>query len=133
MVTYLLNLRDTSKIWIAIMNNMSNSEQVNNERRVCDRTQLARQMRLQFTDGNTLDCLTEDISLGGVLMVSEKEVTEEKIGQNAKLFFVNEDQQSDEFSCLITRISGFHISIELDRKQAAAFGKVLTKGIFKRQ
>jgi len=44
MVTNLLNLRDTSKIWIAIMNNMSNSEQVNNERRVCDRTQLARQM-----------------------------------------------------------------------------------------
>ena len=114
------------------MNDTSSSEQISNERRVCDRTQLARQMRLQLADGNELNCVTEDISLGGVLMASEKELAEEQVGQNANLFILHKDKQSEGFSCLITRITGFHISVELDRKQAAAFGKILTKGMFKR-
>ena len=113
------------------MKNTSSSEQVNKDRRVCDRTRLTRQMRLQLADGNELNCLTEDISLGGVLMMSERELTEEQVGQNAKLFILHNNKQSDGFSCLITRITGCHISVELDRKQAAAFGKVLTKGMFK--
>ena len=114
------------------MNNSSSSEQINNARRVCDRTQLSRQVRLQLADDNMLDCLTEDISLGGVLMESKKELAGELVGQNAKLFIINADNPSDGFSCLITRITSCHISVELDRKQAVRFGKVLTKGMFKR-
>jgi hypothetical protein len=102
------------------------------ERRVCDRTQLARKMRLQLADGRVLDCITEDISLGGVLMAADEKWPEGLVGQGAELFIVHKGKQSAGFSCLITRATGLFISVELDRKLAAAFGKELTKGMFKR-
>lgn len=103
------------------------------DRRVCERTEFSRKVKLIVNNQQRCECTTNDISLGGIQMSTSQAVPNIKTGQKAQLSFQDQEDSQNLFNCHVTRVDGQSISVEIDRSQAAAFGKALTKGMLKRK
>ncbi len=107
------------------------------EKRVCQRLELNRQVQIKLADGQLIKGLTEDISLGGLrVVVSESfaELDVSKINSRALLQFTFIDGQlSPEFLCTIVRCDPGSFCLKLDKKKAASFGMMLTRGALKKK
>ena len=111
----------------------SNPMHKSTDKRICDRINFNRPMIVEFEDGNTLECVTKNISLGGVLLQSTQATDNSCPWQAVKLFFVHDSSLSSAYHCEIIRISDKFLCLKIDCKAAAKFGKELTKGIFVRE
>ncbi len=106
------------------------------EKRVCQRIEINRSVQLQLENGLTIKGLTDDVSLGGVKIITRDEIDssllETQINKVAivQVIFVD-GQLSAEYPCSIVRCESGAICLELDKKKAASFGMMLTRGSFK--
>ena len=103
------------------------------ERRACQRIGINRPMSLELSSGERIEGLTEDISLGGVFFKTNVSLAEELLGQVASLQIGDGNQTSPSYPCRIARIIENNMGLELERDVMAAFGKELTKGMFRRK
>ncbi|MBI5463146.1 MAG: PilZ domain-containing protein [Gammaproteobacteria bacterium] len=111
----------------------SNFLQSDHERRACTRLPLAYAAVLESESGITIYGNTQDISLGGLLMRSQDDLTQLRPGEASHLaLLLDNGERTVPYPCVITRIADDGVGIALDRKFAAAFGKQLTKGMFSR-
>ena len=102
------------------------------EKRICQRIELNKQVQLQLADGQLIIGSTEDISLGGLRLITGTAFNHECLldtEQIALLKIVFPDGQlSSEFPCTIVRCDSGSICLKLDKKKAASFGMMLTRG-----
>ena len=103
------------------------------DKRICERITFNRQMLVELEDGNTLECITKNISLGGVLLQSTQATDNCGLGQAVKLFIVRDSGLSGAYHCEVVRISDKFLSLKIDCNAAAQLGKELTKGVFVRE
>lgn len=103
------------------------------EKRSCDRIGINRTINISLADGTMLGGVTMNISLGGVLLKPDRDISEQYLGSSASFTLVCKFGVSSVYLCKIIRISGDLISLEVDKKAAIKFGKELTRGIFARK
>jgi hypothetical protein len=107
--------------------------QVYAEKRSCDRVGVSRKINISLADGDSLDGVTMNISLGGILLKPGRSVGGQYLGTSASFTLICEFGVSSVYLCKIIRISDGLISLEVDKKAAVKFGKELTRGIFARK
>ena len=113
---------------------MNTSTQNNDDRRVCERIVLNRNVLVDLEGGRTINGITVDISLGGVCISVQEELDESFLQQNARLFIKDRDDNlSPEFPCTIVRQGENRLCLKLDRAKSTQFGIMLTKGLFKKK
>ncbi len=106
----------------------------NQERRHCDRIEHNRSVLLKLAGGQTINGITTDISLGGVKISTQEPYHEQWNEQHALLHIkLIDDELSPEYPCTIVRCQSGILCLKLDKKKAAAFGAMLTRGVFKRK
>ena len=107
------------------------------DKRVCQRIELNKQVQLKLSDGQIINGTTEDISLGGLRLITDDNYEHDKlisIKQIALLQVLFPDgQQSPEYPCTIVRCDSGSICLKLDKKKAASFGMMMTRGSLKKK
>lgn len=106
------------------------------EKRVCQRIEFNRSVQLKLADGHIINGLTDDISLGGLKIITrdnfENNILSNHPEQKALLQIKFVDGRlSSEYPCFIVRYESSSICLKLDKKKAASFGMMLTRGVFK--
>lgn len=104
----------------------------NAEKRTCERIMLRKQVAIELPDGTMIFGISENASLGGLLVHSQDKLDRLPMGISLSLYLLEGGKRSRAFPCQVTRISHSIIGLELDKKVAASFGMLLTKGVFKR-
>ena len=113
-------------------NLMSTSD--HQERRTCERIELNRSVLLKLAGGQTINGITTDISLGGVKISTQDTYNEQWNEQHAILHIkLIDDELSPEYPCTIVRCQSGILCLKLDKKKAASFGAMVTRGVFKRK
>jgi hypothetical protein len=114
-----------------IQNNLGAESQ---EKRVCQRLELNRRVQISLANGQLIHGLTEDISLGGLrIKTDDKFDMDTAYDQIAILQVLLDDKQlSAEYPCRIVRCREGAMCLQLDKKKAAAFGMMLTRGLLKK-
>ncbi len=116
------------------MTKMNTTTQNNDDRRVCERIVLNRNVQVDLASGQKINGITVDISLGGVCISVQEDLKESFLQQNARLFIKDrEGNLSPEFPCSIVRQSENSLCLQLDRAKSTQFGIMLTKGLFKKK
>lgn len=120
-----------TRIKVIIMNtSILNSD----ERRICERIVLNRNVLVALINGQQLNGITIDISLGGVCIAVQEKLEHNLQQQTAQLFIKDkEGNLSPEFPCTIVRQGGDSLCLKLDRAKSSKFGMMLTKGLFKKK
>lgn len=98
------------------------------EKRRCERNHIQQNIKLHIED-LMLSCISTDISLGGIALDCDSPVPDDIC--HKKAFFYLDDSET-KFNCTVIRNKENYIAIELDKKQAAIFGKQLTKKLLDR-
>ena len=113
---------------------MNTSTQNNDDRRVCERIVLNRNVQVDLASGQKINGITVDISLGGVCISVQEDLNENFLQQNARLFIKDrEGNLSPEFPCSVVRQGANRLCLQLDRAKSAQFAMMLTKGLFKKK
>ena len=94
------------------------------EKRSCERIPVRQNIKLQIEGGAYLECTSTDISLGGIALTCKAKIKGNLQGLKTRFSLEN---SSEKFDCTIVRQNSSHIAIEIDRKQAALFGKLLSR------
>ncbi len=116
------------------MNANSPSNTPNNvDRRLCKRFSLERPVKLTLDSGLIINAMTDDVSLGGVKVTSPEEFKDCSGASAVLQLWLDDEHLSAEFSCKIVRCESQVISLELERKKAAAFGMLVTRGLLKQK
>ena len=119
----------------SILSSLDSQEQ--QDKRVCQRIELNKQVQLKLADGQIINGLTEDISLGGLRIATEdsvESINAKNAAQSALLQIKFLDGQlSPEYQCTIVRCGPGSICVKLDKKKAASFGMMLTRGVLKQK
>lgn len=109
------------------------STRTDRERRTCDRVLLNYAVGLDTAEGARIRDTTRDISLSGLSIRSQNDLAQIRPGELAHFMLLLDDgMRSEPFPCVVNRIRGDLVGLALDKKSAAAFGKRLTKGMFRR-
>ncbi|MCU7938602.1 MAG: PilZ domain-containing protein [gamma proteobacterium symbiont of Bathyaustriella thionipta] len=108
------------------------------EKRVCQRIEHNRSVQLRLADGHIINGLTDDVSLGGLKIITrdniENTMLTNQSQQNVVLQIKYVDGQlSSEYPCSIARLESGAICLKLDKKKAVSFGMLLTKNMFRRK
>ena len=106
------------------------------DKRVCQRVGLNKQVRLKLADGQLINGITEDVSLGGVRISIDDAFgyNIEKTEQMAVLQIrFTDGQLSPEYPCTIVRCDTDSVCLQLDKKKAASFGMMMTRGALKQK
>ncbi|WP_198264342.1 PilZ domain-containing protein [sulfur-oxidizing endosymbiont of Gigantopelta aegis] len=105
------------------------------EKRVCQRLELNRRVQLSLANGQLIKGLTEDISLGGVRIKTDDKFEVDAFYEQTAILQVLLDDEllSAEFPCHIVRCHENAMCLQLDKKKAAAFGLMLTRGLLKQK
>lgn len=104
------------------------------ERRTCQRLSLNQCMQVELPSGERLTGESLDISLAGVLLKIDRVPDNVRENQSARLFLVlHNDDISRPFPCTIIRRTDNSLGLQLDMKNAPAFGKQLTQGVLSRR
>ncbi len=107
------------------------------EKRVCQRLDLNRQVQIKLANGQVVKGLTEDISLGGLRVAVDENALNMSvnIADSPALLQISfiDGQLSPEFSCTIVRCDLSSICLKLDKNKAASFGMMLTRGALKKK
>jgi len=107
------------------------SVEKNLEKRVCQRIELNKPVQLTFSNGQIVDAITDNISLGGLSILMQN-VIDNKPGERISIQLKDTNGKvSSAYECTIVRRSGTHIYVELDKQKAASFGLMLTRGTLK--
>ena len=105
------------------------------EKRVCQRIELNRQVQIKLADGQIINGLTEDVSLGGLRVTIQDsfEYTGLKSVEQVVLLRIkfSDDQFSPEYPCTIVRFEADAVCLKLNKNNAASFGMMLTRGALK--
>lgn len=106
------------------------------EKRVCQRIELNRSVQLKLADGQIINGLTDDVSLGGLKIITrdnfENNMLSDDSAQMALLQIKFIDGHlSTEYPCSIVRYEPSSICLKLDKKKASSFGMTLTRGALK--
>lgn len=113
---------------------MANSSTKYSDRRACDRIEHRRDVVLRLGEEFSIEGYTNDLSLGGVCVLIEDEIESNYVGQSAYLSIKGENGQlSPEFSGTVVRINSDSICLKFDRENAARFGMMITRGIFRKK
>lgn len=113
---------------------MNSSTQKNDDRRVCERIVLNRNVVVDLDNGQKINGVTVDISLGGVCISVNDNLNTDVRRQTANLFIKDrEGNLSPEFPCTIVRQGENSLCLKLDRTKSSKFGIMLTKGLFKKK
>jgi len=99
------------------------------EKRRCERNHIQQKFKLHISNYAELSCISTDISLGGIALDCTTPIQEELNNLPAYFYL---DGSETKFNCTIIRNELNHIAIKLDKKQAATFGKQLTKKLLAR-
>lgn len=102
------------------------------DRRRCERLDMQYLVVLELTNGREIIGRSRDISLSGVLLSSGQSVDGVNAGDTA-ILKLDVRGQSQSYACRISRVSETEIGLEVDRKQAAAFGLQVTRDLLKRR
>jgi len=100
-----------------------------NEKRRCERNHIQQHIKLHIEGHAELACVSTDISLSGIALDCQTNLPSNLSNLNA-FFYLNDSETK--FKCTVIRNKLNHIAIELDKKQAAIFGKQLTKKLLNR-
>ena len=107
------------------------------EKRTCQRIQLNRHVQVNLASGQVISGFTDDISLGGIkVSISEPidDIALQDSERSASLQIKMIDGRlSNEFVCSVVRYGESSISLQMDRKKAAAFGLAITSGVLKKK
>lgn len=103
------------------------------ERRACQRIHLSYPAILETAGGVAIQGNTEDISLGGLRLHSQDDLAQVRAGEMARLsLLLHDGTRSEAYPCVVNRVGAGTLGLALDRSCAAAFGKRLTQGMFRR-
>ena len=106
------------------------------ERRVCQRIEINRSVQLKFADGHIINGLTDDISLGGLKIITRDNFEDNMISNQRdqiallQIKFID-GHLSSEYPCSIVRYESSAICLKMDKKTAVSFSMMLTKGAFR--
>lgn len=105
------------------------------DKRVCQRVEINKQVQLKLSDGKIIQGTTEDISLGGLRFITDNSFDHHTLSSNEQIAFLQiifqDGQVSPEYPCNIMRCDSGSICLKLDRKKAASFGMMMTRGSLK--
>lgn len=115
----------------------SSDSSVQQEKRICQRIGLNKQVQLKLADGQIINGITEDLSLGGLKIITEDTLESETIKDVEQIALLQikfmDGQLSSEYPCTVVRCGTGSLSLKLDKKKAASFGMMLTSGTFKQK
>lgn len=103
--------------------------QNHSDKRVCERLNIQKELKLYLINNDMLECKSTDISLGGINLISNTSIDTNYLGTDAALTINEADKL---FNCKIVRINDNQLAVEIDKKQAASFGMTLTQNMFTR-
>ena len=113
---------------------MANSSIKNPDRRACDRIEYRQSVVLKLGQEYFVNGVTQNISLGGVCVLTDDHIASNFTGQTGSLFIKNKDGElSQEFTGTIMRMDSNSVCLKFDKSRAAQFGILITRGIFKQK
>ncbi|MCW8929869.1 MAG: PilZ domain-containing protein [Gammaproteobacteria bacterium] len=119
----------------SILSSPESSESL--DKRVCQRIELNKQIQLRLADGQIIYGTTEDISLGGLRIATSDTLDSTIIRTSEQVAMLQikllDGQLSPEYPCHIVRCDAGYICLKLDKKKAASFGMMLTRGALKQK
>lgn len=107
------------------------------EKRVCQRIDINRSVQVKLAGGQIISGLTDDISLGGLKIITRDNVENTMLSHHPdqiallQIKYVD-GHLSSEYPCSIVRHESGAVCLKLDKKKAASFCIILTKGSFKK-
>ena len=118
-----------------ILSSLDGSE--HQEKRVCQRIELNKQVQLKLADGQIINGTTEDISLGGLRLSIDDtfEITRIKNTEQIAMLQIKfmDGQLSAEYPCTIVRCDTESVCLKLDKNNAASFCMMMTRGTLKQK
>ena len=113
---------------------MANSPIINPDRRACDRIEYRQSVVLKLGQEYFINGVTQNISLGGVCVLTDADVDSDYTNQTGSLFIKNRDGElSQEFTGTVIRMDSTSVCLQFDKSKAAQFGILITQGIFKQK
>ena len=101
------------------------------EQRVCDRAALRQPVVIVPTEGEAVDGMLVNVSLGGMLVELAQGADGFERGQDIELQLMPRSSERS-YRCKVMRAGDGMIGLSIDRKLAARFGLDLTREMFSR-
>ena len=107
------------------------------EKRVCQRLELHREVTINLLNGRSISGSTDDISLGGIRVLTTESIDDifsKDVSQEATVQLGSgQMQESKQYPCTIVRHDENSVSLQMDKKKAASFSLALTRGSLKKK
>lgn len=110
-------------------------QQKQQEKRIGQRIELNRSVQVKFADGQIINGLTDNVSLGGLKIITRDNFANNILSDaSGKMIMLQikfvDGHLSDEYPCSIARHETSAICFKLDKKKAASFGSTLRQSVF---